>query len=583
MKMNRSNILTIVITLVVGISAGAFFFGGKNESSELMMTSHDHSDETGVWTCSMHPQVRQNEAGSCPFCGMDLVPVSENAETSPRELRLTESAIALANIQTSKVQSASTNQGLSLNGKLTYDERATHSQTTHFGGRIERLYKNYEGEAIQKGEIIARIYSPELVAAQEELLQAKKVQESNPLLLASARRKLKYWKLTDQQIADIEQSEKPIEQFPLLAQFNGIISKKHVNNGDHVMEGQALMEISDPKKLWAVFEVYEKDINKIDVGNQVEFEVNGSMNKFNALLSFISPQVDPSSRIIEVRADVNNVRGELKSQMFIDGEISTDARGREAITIPKSAVLWTGKRSIVYVKHPGDLIFELREIEIRPGNGDQFEVLSGLDAGEEIVTNGTFTLDAEAQLQGKISMMNTSSAQVESTEVFSEIELTEVKDYSTETPNAFKAQLLEFTMSYIELKDAMVEGEANSITSKATLTKDALDKINMSLVKGEAHVHWMELLNALNNSLEKITSSIDRDEQRLEFINLSKASINAIESFGSTNDQPLYIQFCPMANDDKGANWISLNENIINPYFGDMMLTCGSLTKTINN
>lgn len=583
MKMNKTYILSIFVTLVIGLSAGALFFGGEDQSKEFSSVDHDHSEDSDLWTCSMHPQVRQAGPGACPFCGMDLIPVDQGEDSGPRAFQMTESALALANIQTSRVERNRFSKQLALNGRLQYDDRAEHSQTSHFGGRIEKLFKNYEGERVQKGEIIAHIYSPELVAAQEELIQAKKVEASNPLLWASARKKLKYWKLTDEQINSIAASGVPLENFPLLAQFEGIISKKNVNNGDHIMEGQVLYEISDPMRLWAVFEVYERDINKINLGDAVDFKPNGTDESFQANVSFIAPEVDPIKRVVEVRADIFNDNKKLKSQMFIEGTINTNDGASSGLSIPKSSILWTGKRSVVYVKHTDQNIFELREVALGTSDNENVEVISGLNEGEEIVTNGTFTLDAEAQLRGKISMMNTDDDSDTQRPIFSEITLTAFEDHTQETPNAFKRQLSQLTTSYIALKDAMVEGNAKVISNRSFSVKEKLSEVNMALIKGAAHQHWMELLSAMEKSITAISSSTNRDDQRLEFINLSKAMINTLKSFGIDSDEPLFIQYCPMANNDQGANWISLNENIINPYFGDMMLTCGSVEEVINN
>lgn len=582
MKLNKTTLMACMITLVIGMGAGAYFFGGDTTKPSEAITEHDHSNETGAWTCSMHPQVRQSEPGACPFCGMDLIPVTEEESAGPTALKMTEEAIALANIQTSEVVSMKHGKQLVLNGRLTYDERLKHSQTTHFGGRIEELYKNFEGETVRKGQVLAAIYSPELLAAQEELLQALRVAEDNPSLVISARNKLKYWKLTEEQIAKIEKEGEPIEKFPLLAQYNGIISKKMVNNGDHIKEGQTLFEISDPNRLWAIFEVYEKDFDQIQLGSSITFKPNGSPRDFEAEISFISPEVDPIRRVIEIRANINNRDKLLKADMFIDGQLENVNANEEVMAIPRSAILWTGRKSIVYVKRPNELIFELREVTLGSNFGDQTIVLSGLMAGEEVVTNGAFTLDAEAQLQGKISMMNTNGESVVS-KTFTEIKLSQFKDFQNETPQLFKQQLNTLALSYIALKDEMVTGESDLILQKAEEVANSLDQIDMSLLKGDAHMHWMEILEAMDTSLDQIIAASNRDLQRLEFINLSKATINAIQSFGVDNDSPLYVQYCPMANDSQGANWLSLNENIINPYFGDMMLTCGNVEQILNN
>jgi len=583
MKLNRSNLITLAIALIAGIVIGGVVFSGGGSESTNENIAHDHSDESGVWTCSMHPQVRQSEPGSCPFCGMDLIPLSTETDSDPRALAMTDEAVALANIQTTIVQSGSPESALELNGRIKVDERNVHAQTTHFGGRIEELYKNFEGEVVRKGDVIAAIYSPELVAAQEEFLEAKRVASSNPTLYEAAKKKLKFWKINDEQIARIESQNSPIQEIELIAEYNGIVTKKYVNNGDHLKEGQPLLEISDLGALWVVFEVYEKDIDLLSLNQQVSFYKNGSNEELKGTISFISPEVTDTRRVIEVRADVNNNSGRLKPDMFVKGVIRKTAQ--EGITVPRSAVLWTGKRSIVYIKNSNDWTFELREIELGPRLGDNYQVIAGLQAGEEVVTNGAFTIDAESQLQGKTSMIMPVNHEEVSIEPvgFSEITLSPYQNYQGETDPKFQEQLLELTLAYLPLKDAMVQGEHESIKKSIPLVRNKLSGMDMSLVKGDAHLHWMEMARTMDSSLEQIESLNDRDKQRLEFINLSNALINSLRSFGTNYESPLYIQFCPMANQDQGANWISTEENIINPYFGDMMLTCGSVEEIINS
>lgn len=581
MKLNRSTLLTVGFTLLLGVAAGAMFFGG-NSSTELIEDHAYELNEDGLWTCSMHPQVRLSESGACPFCGMDLIPVSNDEGGDPAVMKMSNVAIQLANIQTAIIKSGAVDDVLRLSGKVKVDERRVNVQTTHFAGRVEELYKNFEGDLVRKGDKIASIYSPELVAAQEELIEAKKLEDTNPILLEAARRKLHHWKLTMDQIQEIETSKEPMRNFDLLADYDGIITKKLVNTGNHLPEGGALIEITDLSKVWAVFEVYERDLGKIRLGDRFDFE-NASTGKSHlGTVSFISPEVDPQMRIVEIRADLDNPSGSLKPGMFISTAIFS-ARNAE-VSVPKSAVLWTGKRSIVYVKSSSEQSFELREVTLGDAVNDQYVIESGLAEGEEVVVNGAFTLDAEAQLRGKISMMNPTPKSINNDDnvgQFTEIDLPISQDFSGQVDPVFQEQLLALSMEYIMLKDLMVEGDGAKIRKAGIKVKAALEKMDMSLTKGDGHLHWMELLNPMSESLEIITKSSDRDAQRLQFINLSKALINAVQSFGTAFESPLYVQFCPMANNNSGATWISLDENIVNPYFGDAMLTCGNVEDII--
>ncbi|PIQ46853.1 MAG: efflux transporter periplasmic adaptor subunit [Cytophagales bacterium CG12_big_fil_rev_8_21_14_0_65_40_12] len=594
MKIDKSTILTIVITLIVGVALGSFLFNGKDNES---LTTHEHevSAVTGLWTCSMHPQVQASEPGACPFCGMDLIPLAgDEAGGNPQALKMSAAAMQLANIQTTIVGEGTSNANLVLNGRVKADTRQTNVQTTHFAARIEKLYKNFEGESIRKGDKIASLYSPQLVTAQEELIEAKKMEASNPVLLEAARKKLHHWKLTMEQIQEIETSSKPMRNFNLLSDYDGVISKKMVNAGDHLKEGGVLLEVTDLSKVWAVFEVYEKDLQYLKVGQQIDFSASSNSDQvFDGKIAFIEPILNVNKRIIEVRVDVDNRNGLLKPDMFLKGSVSL-AESKKGIAVPKSAVLWTGERSIVYLKtiDESGTYFQLREVKLGANSGEAYEILEGLTIGDEVVTNGAFTLDAEAQLKGKVSMMNPSGGKTSTghdhgsmgmnvEDPFEVIDLPKAQDFTKTTDPSFKNQLNQLTKSYIRLKDEMVKGQALAIQKAGKEVASSLAKVDMKLTKGEAHMHWMALLTPMQTSLNKIISNNERDMQRLEFINLSKAFINAVQSFGVEHESPLYVQFCPMANDNKGATWISLNENIINPYFGDVMLTCGSVESVI--
>lgn len=582
MQLNRSTILIMVVTLIVGVAIGALFLGG----SSVPVVAEGHEDhehelsETGLWTCSMHPQVRQPEPGSCPFCGMDLIPVASEDDGDPTVLKMSNAAVKLANIRTTVIGEGDSEDVIRLNGKIKADERRVNTQTTHFAGRIEKLYKNFEGERVRKGERIASIYSPELVAAQEELIEAKKLEKSNPVLLEAARKKLRYWKLNERQVQQIENSNEPMRNFDLLADFDGIVTKKLVNSGDHLHEGEGLLEIADLSKVWAVFEVYEQDLEQAQVGSPITFSANALSNVYEAKLSFVSPQVDPQARIIEVRADIENAQGRLKPDMLIEGVLK--AKLGSGLMVPKSAVLWTGKRSVVYTKIGEGPDFQLNEVVLGSASGDYYMVLEGLKVGDKVVTNGAFTLDAEAQLRGKNSMMS-QAITVDNPEAvpFQEVELPAFQDFQGQVDPKFQDQLMNLSTEYIKLKDLMVEGNGKSIRKAGIQVRKALEDVDMTLTNGEAHVHWMTLLKPMEESLETITTTDDRDAQRLQFINLSKALINSVQSFGTSFESPLYIQFCPMANNDKGALWISMEEEIINPYFGDVMLNCGNVEDII--
>ena len=218
--MNK-NIIYIGVALIVGLLGGYLIFGGgsADTATNKVKDDHNHSEEIAsgqMWTCSMHPQIMQPEPGDCPICGMDLIPAETGADgLLADQFKMTENAMALANIQTTVVGSGAIEAGtLKLSGKIRENEESNAVQVTYFAGRIEKLYVNSTGERVGKGQRLATIYSPELVSAQQELLTAASLKESQPELYSAVRNKLKLWKLSEKQINAIEQAGKVQEYFP---------------------------------------------------------------------------------------------------------------------------------------------------------------------------------------------------------------------------------------------------------------------------------------------------------------------------------------------------------------------------------
>jgi Cu(I)/Ag(I) efflux system membrane fusion protein len=297
-----------------------------------------------------------------------------------------------------------------LYGKVQSDERLLQSQVAHIPGRIENLFVNFTGEQVSKGQTLAEIYSPELITAQQELLETVKTKQLQPELYEASKEKLRQWKLTNDQITKIESSGVVRNNFEVVSNTSGVVIARRVNTGDHVSQGTVLYDIADLSKVWILFDAYESDLQFLSKGEKISFNIQALPGKnFNGNIVFVDPVIDPVTRVATVRVEVENQSGKLKPEMFATGIVfSTLNEYINNIVIPRSAVLWTGKRSIVYVKQPGidEPVFKIREIELGPMLGESYIVTDGLSEGEEIVTRGTFSVDAAAQLEAKPSMMN---------------------------------------------------------------------------------------------------------------------------------------------------------------------------------
>lgn len=419
MKTNKSTIIIAATTLVLGLLAGWLIFG---KSSEENHEGHEHTTvevagET-MWTCSMHPQIRQNEPGDCPICGMDLIALEDETDSNidPMAISMSPTAIQLASISTDLVGSADPVKSVRLNGKVQSDERLVFSQASHIPGRIENLLVNFTGEFVKKGQVIASVYSPDLVTAQEELFEAEKIKGSQPQLFNAAKEKLKNWKLSESQIEQILQSGQTEEEFNIQSDVSGYVINRKVNVGDYISRGQAIYEIVDLSRVWVLFDVYEQDMQWIKKGDKVSFSVASIPGEmFKGTISFLDPVIDSKTRVAKARIDMENNGLKLKPEMFASGTVEAKLPAKSGnLSVPKSAVMWTGKRSLVYVKSETEtgLNFMMREVTLGPSLGESYLVESGLDEGEEIAVNGTFSIDAAAQLAGKTSMMNPSGTKV---------------------------------------------------------------------------------------------------------------------------------------------------------------------------
>ena len=516
----------------------------------------------------MHPQIRQSEPGQCPICGMDLIPAStkrSSASSNPLIHEMTPEAVAMANIHTSRVTGVSPEGELFLTGKVKADERKLASVTAKFPGRIEQLFVNFTGQVVRTGERLATIYSPELVTAQKELLEAASTKETYPELYTAAREKLRLWKLNENQIDEIEKTGKVRDQFDVLADKGGIVTQRNIAVGDYVGTGSVLFDVVDLSRVWIMIDAYESDLPFVKIGDEVSFTAAGIPGQtFTAKVTYIDPVINPNTRAASVRAEANNRSGELRPEMFVNAQVKTTLRkGQSSLAIPRTALLWSGKRSIVYIKVQNSEFpaYEMREITIGPRMGEMYLVEAGLEAGEEIVTNGVFAIDAAAQLSGNYSMLMRPDVK------------------TMDVPQAFQKQITALADAYFKVKNGLVADDAKATKSALEQLREALNQIAMDELKGQAHDHWMALKQQLAEAAKMMQGEETLVGLRQHFSMLSENMLEVTESFGLEKDK-VFKDFCPMAFDNKGAFWLSETEEIRNPYFGESMLSCGEVKKT---
>lgn len=571
------------VFLTIGVSIGWFVFGGDS-NKEIEHNHEEVAESKKMWTCSMHPQIMQSEPGDCPICGMDLIPAASSSEgLAANAFKLTPNAMALANIQTRRVGKAEgdAENRLVLSGKIAQNEEENKVQASYFSGRIERLNVSYTGEEIRKGQILATLYSPELYAAQQELITTASLKKTQPDLYQAVRNKLKLWKLSETQIQQIESSGIVKEYVPIYATVSGTVTEKLVNQGDYVKQGQPLLKVTNLNTVWAQFDVYENQINLIKNKQTVMVSANAYPNKeVEAVVDFISPTLNTTTRTTTLRVVLKNKEGVFKPGMFVSATVNVNSdRINQELKIPASAVMWTGKRSVIYVKKDENTpVFEMREVTLGHRVGESYVILEGLTKGEEIVVNGTFTVDAAAQLRGKKSMMNASNTSNTSVVANTEPKLEVVK--RLKASKVFQQQLKTVYDSYIQVKDALAE---DNVAVARDFSEVLLKKVNNLALKElettEAKAAGEPIIRTLFESTKNLAETQTIAGQREVFQRVSLQLATAIKLFGINEE--VFNLHCPMANNDNGAYWLSTSKHVLNPYFGAAMLKCGEVKDSI--
>jgi Cu(I)/Ag(I) efflux system membrane fusion protein len=410
--------MRIIVAAVLGLLAGLFVGrgcgshpdrGGGPEAAIVPAVSRAE-----IWTCSMHPQIRQPKPGQCPICFMDLIPAASHGsgtDTGTREIELSAAARKLAEVETAPVERRSVAVEIRLAGKVQMDETRVATITPRVAGRIDRLYANYTGMAVKPGEPLADLYSPELVSAQQELLQAAKLPGGAAGALAAAtRERLRLWGLTAAQIAGIEREGQVRDHVTFSAPLGGVVVEKDAREGQYVETGMRLFTVADLSRVWVLLDAYESDLALLRNGQDIAFEAEAYPGEsFQGTIAFIDPVVDSATRIVRVRVEVSNADGRLKPEMFVRAVVraAVAEEGADAPrVIPATAPLVTGPRAVVYVAVPErEGVFAGRDVVLGPRAGDFYVVRAGLQEGEQVVVNGAFKIDSSLQIQGQPSMM----------------------------------------------------------------------------------------------------------------------------------------------------------------------------------
>ncbi|MEI7789089.1 MAG: efflux RND transporter periplasmic adaptor subunit [Chlorobiaceae bacterium] len=415
MALNKKFAIPLVIILLTFAAGGGWFLWQHKPGQKEVQVKQ-------LYTCSMHSFIIKENPGLCPVCGMELIkkidtavkavakPAGQQQEAILHEhVSLSEKQRIMANVATAEATSETLNKEINAVGIVQYNQSRQAKVTAWIAGRLEKLNVNSIGAFVSKEKPVAEIYSPDLVASQQEYLLALKSREqlkSSPIasisqngegLVASARQRLLLFGVKESQISELEKSGKPNIRIPIYSPFSGVVIEKMVQQGQYVAMGEALFNIADLSSVWVEVEVYENEFSNIHIGQQVEIRSQSFPDKpSTGRIAFVYPFLDPKTRTVKARVELANPGMKLKPEMFVNAIIRVPLA--TSIVVPVTSVMNTGKRQVVWVESsPG--MFESRTVQLGQQSGEKVQILSGLQSGDKVAVSGGYLIDSESQLK----------------------------------------------------------------------------------------------------------------------------------------------------------------------------------------
>jgi membrane fusion protein, copper/silver efflux system len=583
-----------------------------------------------IFTCPMHPQIRQPAPGRCPICGMELVPASSGAaDLNEFSVKIEPAQRRLANIQTAKAEVGALQATILTVGAIAIDESRQATIAAYIDGRLERLFADYTGVGIAKGDHLAIIYSPQLYAAQVEYVEARRalsaggglpaVREAQQALADNTRQRLREFGMTDEQITELEQTGNAQSRLTIYAPQGGTVVEKLAVEGNYVKSGDPIYRIAELSTVWLMLQLFPEDATRIRFGQRVEANIQSLPGEtLVGRVAFIDPTVDPRTRTVGVRVELLNEDGRLRPGDYAEARVTlpigpqgkvydADLAGKwispmhpqivreapgqcpicgmdlvptskygfaeeplpqpESLYVPRSAVLLAGGNSVVYVEvKPGE--FEIRPVAVGPILRDKIVILEGLSAGEMVATAGNFLIDSQMQLAGKPSLIDPTRAIARSKEPKGPLEFDEV----VVIPVAGEAgkQLEVLYAAYFDVQKALAADKKPPAGPARSLHQAAMALASDTALP-ESAAALVEAIAARSEHLHHQ----DLASARSDFKPISYAIVTLaaqVRSDGARN--PFTHFYCPMVKGG-GGDWLQATGEPLNPYLGGDMLRCG--------
>ncbi|HJU83453.1 MAG TPA: efflux RND transporter periplasmic adaptor subunit [Holophagaceae bacterium] len=433
----------VALGLVLGLGGARLFRSGPGQAAASAAT---------LYQCPMHPQILKEQPGDCPICGMKLVP-TEQAATPGKQaehrllfyrnpmdpsvtskvpmkdqmgmdylpvyedelsgdqpvaglvpLQLDPEQQRLIGVKTVAVEDGPVDGSWRTTARVAVDETRVRKVNVKVEGFVERLFVDFTGKPVRRGQPLFSLYSPELVNAQREYLLAVKTSKDAGAdgLAESARRRLQFWDVPAAALDKLERTGEVTRTLTFTSPVDGVVTSKQVVEGARLMAGDTPFEITDLSQVWVQADAYAQDLARVRVGDQATFRTDAVPDKaFQGRVAFVDPVMDPQTRTARIRVALANPKGELRPELF--GELSLEGRARKGLRIPFDAVMDTGTTQVAFVDE-GEGRFVPRELKLGTHNGDFVEVLSGLKADERVVVGANFLLDSESRKKAAIAL-----------------------------------------------------------------------------------------------------------------------------------------------------------------------------------
>lgn len=567
----RAPWLALPLVILLSVWLGAALFGGPDEPAEPSPSEADAATEAG---------------GMAGMPGMGGRPPTTDDNLPPERVELTERARQLSRIETVSVgRLPSPAVDVRLLGRVDYDETRLTNVTAWTGGRIDRLHVETTGEQVRRGQTVATLYSPEIYAAQQDLVtahrQVQRLASGSPIArssadaaLESARQRLRLLGVPSASLARMEVSTRPARQIPIATPFAGTVIERVATEGAYVQTGSVLYRIADLSRVWVQLEAYERDLGLLSLAQTVELRFEALPNEtFDGTVTFMDPTIDPRRRVARVRVELDNPGGRLLPGMFAEAVVrgSLGAEHPRPLVIPESAPLFTGRRSVVFVERPDAdrPTYDARLVRLGPRMGNKYPVVAGLAEGERVVSEGAFFLDADLQIRGGASMM-----------MMPDDSTPGPYDEIVEVPPEFREGLAGVLAAYLDLQGALASDDVSAGRTAASALVAAVAAFQPD-TPPQAAAAWRDIARGLRRHGQEASEATTIEELRAAFERVTAQIRMLLQTFGNPLSDPLRLAECPMAFGNRGGEWFQRDERVRNAFFGEVMGSCGEIRMTL--